>query len=110
MSKSDPDTWKAVKELAGELRTLAPSLLASQPEGTIARKSGSANVDARLFGRYLIAVNSENTPARCTFLVKNGKRPVTDMRVFGEGRAVAVRNGCWTDDFDPYAVHIYQVD
>lgn len=108
MPEKEPETWKTLETLAGEMRSLEPSLVGKAVPGLEVQKTGGANIDFKLFGRYLIAVNREKEAAQAVFTVKGGKRSAS-LKLFGQERSVIVKNGGWSDDFGPYAVHIYEV-
>jgi hypothetical protein len=58
---------------------------------------------------YLFAVRMAESVAKGTFRVK-GLAGETPVRVIGEDRALAARDGRFEDDFGPYAVHLYEMD
>jgi hypothetical protein len=104
-----PRSWDALKALAGELKFLAPALLAPDESSALTVESSDKPVYASLrkpdHESYLIAVNPEATPQDVRFRVK-GLR-TSSLNVLSEGRRVSVRNGAFSDTFKPYDVHIY---
>jgi hypothetical protein len=49
------------------------------------------------------------SPAKGTFQIESLTGD-SQVRVIGEDRAVAARNGQFEDDFGPHAVHLYEMD
>ncbi len=115
MAQKNPQTWKALKGLAGEMRTLSPIFLSSEPaKGSIVTRNGRG-VDTRLFvykgEYYLLAVNAENyTVKTMAFDLKEIQLPSdTKIEVMMENRSLVVQKGGWVDDFEPYDVHLYRI-
>jgi hypothetical protein len=54
---------------------------------------------------YIFASAMRNSQTTATFSVNAGKK----VEVFGEGRSLTIPNGKFTDDFGPYAVHLYKI-
>ena len=75
-------------------------LLASKPIAITTRKHGDST--------YVFAVRMEGTRATGEFQVKGISGSVV-ARVLGEDRSVPMHDGRFTDDFDGYAVHLYQI-
>lgn len=57
---------------------------------------------------YLFAANTAFDPARATMTV-SGLSSIGVAHVYGEQRYVPIEGGTLTDDFGPYAVHVYQI-
>jgi hypothetical protein len=69
--------------------------------------SGAIKALARVGGRqtFVFAVNAQRGPIHAQINVPNLRDGA--LRVYGEGRAVAVHNHRLVDTFQPLAVHIY---
>lgn len=55
---------------------------------------------------YLIAINSDKNPVKITF---SGIGQFSKMTVLKEDRTVALNNGEFTDYFNPFGVHVYEL-
>jgi len=117
MAEKHPETWKALKELAGEIRALAPVLLSLPLYGVSLKKVEGDGVYARLYEHngsyYVIAVNSENKPAKAVKFSLQFAGPIRvnleKAEALFENRQVTVQDRTWCDDFDSYGVHIYEI-
>jgi hypothetical protein len=67
------------------------------PVDIMAKNSGGAN--------YLFAVGMRSGETKATFEVKSGKK----AEVLGEKRSIKIKDGKFSDDFSPYAVHLYKI-
>ena len=94
--------WPAMKGLAGELKGLQPFLLAADTvpvtiDGPIHYRRRQWN------GKELImAVNTRGAKTTCRLPVAS-----SGYRVVSENRNVKAADGRLTDEFAPYAVHLY---
>jgi len=109
-----PKHWDGVKRIAGELRDLTPVLLAPKSKKKIGVKVDGGNQTTihslikEWDGKtYLIAVNVSNAPIRGIF--SGIDESVQQIDVEFENRNVNCVNGGFSDDFTPYAVHIYKI-
>lgn len=115
MAERDPQTWEDLKELAGEIRSLAPILLSSPPSDPLLKVDAGDSVDARLYshegGYYVIAVNYENHDINAaTFKIQSPTEShIGRVNVQFENREIQVEEGAWVDDFAPYEVHLYAI-
>lgn len=57
---------------------------------------------------YLFTVAMDGKPARATFTVP-GIKGERSIEVIGEGRTIVSNDGRFSDDYSPYAVHLYRV-
>lgn len=115
MKEKDPQTWEDLKELAGEIRSLAPILL-SKPLSDLLLEIDPANsVDAKLYSHegvyHVIAVNYENHAVNATsFKIQSQSNPrIDNVNVLFENRDIQAEEGVWKDDFSPYEVHLYTI-
>jgi hypothetical protein len=111
---SDPDMLAAVTAINQQIAELAPVLNSptiagtanvlsdnnAVPVATMAKKHGGAT--------YVFAVAMRDGQTAATFTVQGleGERPV---EVIGENRALASKDGVFTDRFAPWNVHLYRV-
>ncbi len=115
MAERDPQTWADLKELAGEIRTLAPILLSSPPSDLLLKVDAGIGVDARLYSHegvyYVVAVNYENHDiSAATFKIQSpAESCIGKVNVLFENRDIQVEEGGWRDDFAPYEVHLYAI-
>ena len=115
MAERDPQTWEDLKELAGEIRTLAPILLSDPPSDLLLKVDAGSSVDARLYSHedvhYVIAVNYENHDINAaTFKIQSPTEShIGKVNVLFENREIQVEEGGWRDDFAAYEVHLYAI-
>ena len=110
----DPEMLAAVTDINRQIRELAPVLnsptIASQP---MVQSTNAAAPIATLLKRrrdevYLFAVNLANAPTRATFTLRERKTG-PQAEVLGESRRLPVQGETFTDEFAPYAVHLYRL-
>ena len=115
MAETNPQAWAAIKQLAGEIKQLAPALLADTsnlPDLRLKMKL-AASPRAVLYPQdeslVIVAVNDTNQDVgRVEFSL--AERQSSTVEVLFEDRAIKPDgSGTWTDRFGPYAVHIYRV-
>jgi hypothetical protein len=119
---SSQERWRDLTNLVHEVKTLAPVFvdgtdIAKASCRTVAgAKKDPAGHDAVSFmarrhgGRiYVIAVSSVRSRVKAHF---SGICPEgAEVEVLGESRSCRAGNdGGWTDDFSPFAVHLYMFD
>ena len=104
-----PDVAAEIRRINEQITPLSPALLAPEVPVVFDEK-GLVKVGARRYNgaTYVIAANASFVRQRETFTVPGLE--ATQMRVFGEGRMVAVHNGRITDGFRGLAVHVYIAD
>jgi len=111
---ADPEMTKAVTELNAQIRELAAVINAPMLDDAATVVSSSADVPVHVTVRtqrgatYVFAVAMRSGRTAASFTVK-GFRGAAAAEVLGENRKLAVRDGRFTDDFGPYAVHLYRV-
>jgi chitodextrinase len=118
------DNWDMLKQLMGEVNQLQPILTERIPLQNIAYADGTAHqyTSAKWTGMsksaqalvtnhadktYLITVNTENAPIEVTFTLP-AEHSGTGT-VWFEGREIEVVNGTFTDTFEPYGRHVYEL-
>lgn len=113
MKERDPQTWEDLKELAGEIRSLAPILLSSPPSDILLEVDAGDSIDARLYSHegvyHVIAVNYENHDVNAArFEIQTPTEShIGKVNVLFENRELPIDEGGWRDDFAPYEVHLY---
>ena len=117
---STPERWRTICELAGRIRELTPFLVSRTPFGqpTVMIEKGPkmalygqpavCSILKRLNDETLIvAVNAVQEPLKVRF---SGEIPLDGRAdVLWEGRSCHVANATFTDDFGPFAVHVYRI-
>ena len=125
--REQPETWAALKSVVAEVNARLPLFRAEQvwwPKQqqfadpahrfNAALQAGvtlrllrvRAGNDAVPPGDYLLAVNTTERTHTFGFALPPGTSPAA-VAVLGEGRAVPPRAGWVTDEFAPFAVHVY---
>ncbi|MGI6087920.1 MAG: hypothetical protein ACOYCD_08275 [Kiritimatiellia bacterium] len=117
------EMWSTLTELARQIQTLAPALLAPEPEQEIVYNPGRFDavslqfpmVHARLFqhpdgGYVLLAVSGAESPVQTEFVLTGLGADVRVARMFGEKQALAVCDHCFTDEIEPYGTRAYRIE
>ncbi len=108
----DPPMLAAVTSFNRQIRSLAPVLNA--PTQAVSVKSAEPDVPIAAMRKwhggatYIFSVGMRNAPTRGAFTVSGVPKNAT-AEVIGENRRISLRNGCFEDDFSPYAVHLYRI-
>ena len=115
----DSDMWRDTCRVVAELRGLTHALTAplyALPVTVTYEDLGYTIWDGVLTmvrkhadDLYLFAANTAFDPARATITVA-GLSGSAVAHVHGEQRDVPVESGAVTDDFEPYAVHVYRLN
>ena len=110
---ADEEMAKAVGEINRQVSGLA-SVLNSPTLTEAVRVTSSEDkvlVDAMTKrtqdATYVFAVCMRNHPTRATFTCK--QTTLAKAEVLGEDRALTLNHGVFTDEFAPYAVHLYRL-
>ena len=110
---ADEEMAKAVGEINRQISGLASVL--NSPTLTEAVRVTSSEVKAPVDAMtkrtqdatYVFAVCMRNHPTRATFTCK--QTTLAKAEVLGEDRALTLNHGVFTDEFAPYAVHLYRL-
>lgn len=122
---ADQEMAHAVGAINRQVQSLAPVIHApSVPEGVsvgcdppqiseaLAQAMHAAPVAAVIKrhqgATYLFSVRMEDSPVQATFRLSD-VRPSATVEVLGENRTIALQDKVFTDDFAPYAVHLYRI-
>ena len=103
------EMWGWMKQIGAEVRELSPVLL-SPTKLPVEVRGDSLKIHALLKERegkwYLLAVNGETTPATAQFTLPS---PAASVRVMFEERTANLAGRTLTDEFAPYAAHVYEI-
>jgi len=110
----DPEMLQAVTDINAQIRELAPVL--NSPTLPFGARVQSSNAEVpvdvmvkRLDGAtYVFSVGMRNAATTGSFDVVGLPAQCT-AEVLGEGREIPVVDGEFTDEFEPYGVHIYRI-
>ncbi len=109
---ADPEMVKAITEINGQIRELAPVLNSPTIEKRLTVKAPRPAIATMLKqvdgAYYIFAVNLENAPVRAEFTLADAPAK-SEAQALDETRVVPVSNGTFADDFGPYAVHRYRL-
>ena len=112
LNKPVEGRWDYVKSLAHELREFSPVIMAPKPLGsaTVSPANGAIEFTLREVGNtnYLIAANKSPQAQTVTFrgTVLQERR----VKVLFEEHQAMVRGDALKDWFEPFGVHVYQLD
>ena len=56
---------------------------------------------------YLLSANADKNPVKITF---SGLTDFSRVRVLNENRSLLIKNGGFTDSYEPFAVHVYTLE
>ena len=110
----DPAMLAEVTALNLQIQTLAPTLNSPTVEKAVTVQSSTPDVPIDLMVKrhekalYVYAVGMRNVATTGTFMAR-GLPPKSVVEGLGESRILSVKNGQFTDDFRPYAVHLYRI-
>lgn len=110
---SDPEMLQAVTAINRQVTTLAPVLNSSTIQGDATVSSDNEVPIAIMMKRhqnstYLFAVGMRDNKSTALFTIQglSGQRAV---EVLGENRTLSSKDGVFTDQFEPYDVHLYRI-
>ncbi|MBI3948362.1 MAG: hypothetical protein HY321_20775 [Armatimonadetes bacterium] len=107
------DNWEELKRLAGEFKALSPILLEATPDQAIRYDprefAGTVQVRVQEYkgNTYLIAANASEYDANVTFRLPG--RFGGEASVWFEDRKLAVTQARFTDRFEGYGTHVYEL-
>lgn len=111
----DPQMLKAVTALNRQIHSLATILNQPTISNAVSVQTGEGDSPVAVMAKkhdkylYLFTVGMRNKSANATFELKamDKSKPV---KVVGENRTLQMNNGTFKDSYNPYDVHIYQID
>jgi hypothetical protein len=98
--------------VAGEIRKLSPAILAGAVLDEVAIANDYGIIDFKAYATpdnqriYLVAVNTSSTEIQPTFFIPNMRGTV---HILNELRDIPRPNGQFSDKFEPYQSHIYDI-
>jgi hypothetical protein len=106
----DPQMMEAMKAINSQVTALAQVLNSENTDyATVVSSNKEVPVDimSKNFNghNYLFSVAMRNDKTTAEFKVKSGKK----VEVLGENRILKIKKGKFTDEFAPYAVHLYKI-
>ena len=107
------DLNKVTKELAEMQEILSSSTVPLKPGMEYHELMYSVDTGVEILAKYLngktylITVNSDKNPAKVTF---SGFKKYKTISVLKENRNIKITDGEFTDYYEPFGVHIYQIN
>ena len=111
--REKPALWNSFKSLTAELKQLAPIILAATPKQEITvtpTGSGLHYLLKEYQGRkYIFAANPGTEKVRATFTLPKLKKGFRLSVLFENRKAPRVTASSFTDAFEGYEVHVYEI-
>ncbi len=110
---ADPRTAEAVRDINAEVTTLASVINGPSLEGKIKISTAprATQVDSMVKETqdaiYLFAVDMKGKITQASFKIEDLE--TGHAEVLGENRSLKIRDGRFTDRFDPWTVHLYRI-
>ncbi len=109
----DAEMMRAVTSINKQIQELAPVLAGPSVTNLVTVESASdvpvaSMVKQHNGATYVFAVAMRNKATRCTFKFARGGKEAT-WEVLGESRTIDASNLQFSDEFQPYGVHLYRV-
>ena len=110
----DAEMLQAVTAINAQIAGLAPVLNSATVQGAVQVTSSDPEVPVDAMAKrhqgatYVFAVGMRNAPATASFEVTD-LPPTCTAEVLGEDRQIEVKDGRFSDEFAPYAVHLYRL-
>ncbi len=104
------NVWEPIAKVAAELRQLEPVLVDTNP----VRQAGCDGPVETWLKRhngheYLIAINREEGPVKAEITIPDASQ-LGRVQVLFEDRNVDAEGAGFTDEFEPYGVHVYKIE
>jgi len=109
----DPEMLAAVSALNRQITELAPVLNSPTIRDAATVQSKNAEVPVALMVKqhenstYLFAVGMRDGVTMATFTIRETRGGMVE--VLDENRVIAIKNGSFSDHFDPWGVHLYRL-
>jgi len=111
LNRPEEGNWEYLKQLAAELRLMAPVFMAADAQGDVAVIPETAPVSFRLKqtpeGSVLLAVNRMDQPVQVSFRLPETREGPARVRF--EDRSLGIHEGRLADAFQPFGVHVYEL-
>jgi hypothetical protein len=111
LNKLEAAHWDYVQKLARELREMSPVIMAPSPSVKIVLTPADAPIEfavRQLENKfYLISANKSARAQSVRFT--NDLLSEKKLQVLNEGRSIAVSGNSLADDFQPFEVHLYEI-
>jgi hypothetical protein len=109
----DAEMLRAVASINQQIQELAPVLHEPSITNVVTAQAASdvpvaSMVKQHNGATYVFAVAMRNQPTRCAFKLVD-RRKSAKVEVLGESRTVEMKNFQFSDEFQPYGVHLYRV-
>lgn len=110
---ADAEMAAAVGDINRQISGLAPVLNSPTLAETVSVASSDAKASIDVMVKrdkeatYVFAVGMRNYPATATFMCKH--TTATRAEVIGENRTIDLADSIFSDEFAPYAVHLYRL-
>jgi len=110
----DPEMLAAVTAINEQIHELAPVLNRPTVREGIEITSANADVPVAAMVKqydeatYLFAVGMRDGTTRASFSI-SGVPGTATVEVLGENRTIDLEDGSFTDEFEPYGVHLYRI-
>jgi hypothetical protein len=107
----DAEMISSIKALNAQITYLSAALNTTTTAGyaVVTSSNGAVPIDVmtKSYGgaNYVFAIAMRNGDTTGNFTVTSGSK----AEVLGEGRAIIITNGQFSDSFSPYAVHLYKI-
>ncbi len=110
----DPEMLAAVTKMNRQISELAPVLNSPTIPTAATVQSENSSVPVAIMVKrhadstYLFAAGMRDGPTTAIFKLADAKSDKT-VEVIGEHRTIAIQNGAFSDNFDPWDVHLYRL-
>lgn len=110
---ADREMANAVSEINHQIHELAPVLNSPFVSGAVEVKYSPENAPVAFMVKrkdrflYVFAISMRNTESKATFKIKEIKS--SDVEVLKENRKIEIKDGEFSDSFEPWDVHIYRI-
>jgi len=107
--RGNASQWQAMASVATELKSLAPIFLAPDAKkNTVESETEGIEFLLKDYKNklYLIAANPSVKKKMAAFTMS---KPATTIKVLNEARSITPKGVSFTDQFDGYGVHVYEI-
>lgn len=106
--RGNPSQWKNIADVATELKFMSPIFLAPDSNKKVTIKPSGVEYLLKEYNDklYLIAANPSVKRNTATFIMS---QPAMAINVLNESRSITPQGVSFTDNFDGYGVHCYEI-